>query len=120
MVKSYSDENKQSMSRRYFSAMTETIQNLPAQIIPIVLHASVPASSAAPPSPAVNLPSFETMDRVGRSMIARFTGGVSPHAQSAAWFDWLSHFSRAPGRQLELLALGAVLGARLAAVATGP
>ena len=71
MVKSYSDENKQSMSRRYFSAMTETIQNLPAQILPIVLHASVPASSAAPPSPAVNLPSFETLDRVGRSMIGR-------------------------------------------------
>jgi hypothetical protein len=47
-------------------------------------------------------------------MIAQFTGGVSLHAQSAAWFDWLSHFSRAYGRQLELAALGGVLGVRLA------
>jgi polyhydroxyalkanoate synthase len=52
-------------------------------------------------------------------MIARFTGGISPHAEADAWFDWCSHFSRAPGRQLELLALGAVLAARLAALTPG-
>jgi polyhydroxyalkanoate synthase len=66
-----------------------------------------------------NLPSFETIDRVGRSIMARFTAGISPHAESSAWFDWLSHFSRAPGRQLELAALGAVLAARLAALTSG-
>jgi polyhydroxyalkanoate synthase len=52
-------------------------------------------------------------------MIARFTGGISPHAEADAWFDWCSHFTRAPGRQLELLALGAVLAARLAALTLG-
>ncbi len=96
---------------------TETIPDLPA-----VLRPSVPVQPRPrPPSPstAINLPSFDTVDRVGRSMIARFTGGVSPHAEAAAWFDWLSHFSRAPGRQLELLALGAILGARLAASVGG-
>jgi polyhydroxyalkanoate synthase len=97
--------------------MTDTIHNLP-----VVLHRSGPAQSSPsppPPSPVVNLPSFETVDRVGRSMIARFTAGISPHAEADAWFDWLSHFSRAPGRQLELVALGAVLAARLAALMTG-
>jgi poly[(R)-3-hydroxyalkanoate] polymerase subunit PhaC len=89
------------------------------------------AQTAPPPVPAplerrppalsstVNLPSFETLDRVGKSMIARFTGGVSPHAAADAWFDWCSHFLRAPGRQLELAALGAVLAARLAILASG-
>jgi len=97
--------------------MTATIQNLP-----VVLHRSAPrepGSCSPQPSPVVNLPSFETVDRVGRSVIARFTAGVSPHAEAAAWLDWLSHFSRAPGRQLELAALGAVLTARFAALASG-
>lgn len=96
--------------------MTDTIQNLPA-----ALRSSAPAQPRPcppPPSPAVNLPSFETVDRVGRSMIARFTGGISPHAEADAWFDWCSHFSRTPGRQLELAALGAVLAGRLAALMT--
>jgi polyhydroxyalkanoate synthase subunit PhaC len=52
-------------------------------------------------------------------MIARFTAGISPHTELAAWLDWLSHFSRATGRQHELLALGAVLTARLASLASG-
>ena len=96
--------------------MTETIQNLP-----VVLHRSTPVQGPYPllPSAVVNLPSFVTVDRVSRAMIARFTAGVSPHAEAAAWFDWLSHFSRAPGRQLELGALAAVLAARLAALMSG-
>ncbi len=97
--------------------MAETVQNLP-----VVLPPSAPAQLKAcppPPSPAVNLPSFETVDRVGRSIIARFTAGASPHAELAAWLDWLSHFSRAPGRQLELVALSAVLAARLAILMSG-
>ena len=97
--------------------MTEPIQNLP-----VVLQVSAPVQPGPcppPPSPVVNLPSFETIDRVGRSMIARLTAGLSPHAEADAWFDWLSHFSRAPGRHLELAALGAVLAARLAALTSG-
>jgi len=106
--------------------MTDTVLNLPVPTPSTAMPPAVPARIRAParpcpppPSPVVNLPSFETLDRVGRSMIARFTLGMSPYAQSAAWFDWMSHFSRAPGRQVELAALAAVLNVRLAALMAG-
>ncbi len=97
--------------------MTVKIQNLPLVVNPRA--SPEPKPCPPPPSPAVHLPSFETLDRVGKSLIARFTGGMSPHAAADAWFDWYSHFLRAPGRQLELAALGAVLTARLATLAAG-
>jgi poly[(R)-3-hydroxyalkanoate] polymerase subunit PhaC len=57
-----------------------------------------------PPLPrqSTGTPSFETLDRLARAITARLTHGISPHAQFAAWSDWISHLSRAPGRQLEL------------------
>src|SRR5579864_6792070 len=97
--------------------MAETIESLPVVRRPLAPAQQEPCP--APPSPVANLPSFETLDRVGRSLIARFTAGVSPHAEADAWFDWYSHFLRAPGRQIELMALGAVLAARLAALVAG-
>jgi len=97
--------------------MTEIAENLPVVLNPPAMARPSPSLPAA--SPVVNLPSFETLDRVGRSMIARFTAGISPHAEADAWFDWCSHFLRAPGRQIELAALGVVLARRLAALVTG-
>ena len=46
--------------------------------------------------------------------MARFTQGISPHAQLAAWFEWASHLARAPGRQMELSLLALKAAARLA------
>src|SRR5687767_6578341 len=59
-------------------------------------------------------PSFETMDRVGRAVLARFTQGISPHALYDAWFDWASHLASSPGRLLELGIEAAKLGASFA------
>ncbi|WP_193427424.1 PHA/PHB synthase family protein [Methyloceanibacter superfactus] len=65
------------------------------------------SKSPAQPADAVGgsartTPSFEAADRLARATIARFTQGVSPHSQLAAWFDWASHLGRSPGRQMEL------------------
>ncbi|HET9618372.1 MAG TPA: poly-beta-hydroxybutyrate polymerase N-terminal domain-containing protein, partial [Pseudolabrys sp.] len=72
-----------------------------------------------PDARQVELPSFETLNRIARAMTARVTQGISPHAQFNAWFDWLSHLSRAPGRQAELTALAQIYAARLMGLAMG-
>ena len=59
-------------------------------------------SSSPPASQDARIPSFETMDRLGRAVTARLTQGISPHALYAAWFDWASHLVNAPGRLIEL------------------
>lgn len=70
---------------------------------------------AAPPLvPLTHPQSFETMDRALRATAARFTQGISPHAQLSAWFDWTAHLARAPGRQLELMSEAFAASARLA------
>ena len=60
------------------------------------------SSRPRPQAEAHNGFSFDNLDRIARAATGRFTHGVSPNAMTAAWFDWASHFVRAPGRQLEL------------------
>jgi polyhydroxyalkanoate synthase len=57
--------------------------------------------------------SFQTTDRLARAFVARFTQGVSPHAQITAWYDWAAHVSRSPGRLTELWLEGVSMAARL-------
>ena len=71
-----------------------------------------------PASEAPRIPSFETMDRLGRAVTARLTQGISPHALYAAWFDWASHLANAPGRLIELGVEAVNIGARFARFAT--
>jgi polyhydroxyalkanoate synthase len=66
----------------------------------------------------LGVPSFETLDRLGRAVTARLTQGISPHALYAAWFDWTSHLANAPGRLIELGLEAVNIGARFARFAT--
>ena len=79
-----------------------------------------PPAPEAPraPAEAPATPSFETMDRVGRAVLARFTQGISPHALYDAWFDWASHLAGAPGRLIELGIEAVKLSASFAQFAT--
>ncbi|MFT6088537.1 MAG: polyhydroxyalkanoate synthase [Sulfitobacter sp.] len=45
----------------------------------------------------------QAMDKGLNAAQARFTGGISPIALTAAYADWALHLSSAPGKQLELL-----------------
>ncbi|PPD42984.1 MAG: poly-beta-hydroxybutyrate polymerase [Methylocystis sp.] len=76
-------------------------------------HRQIGGRASPPLMPAMRPQTFETLDRVAQATAARFTQGVSPHAQMSAWIDWASHLAQAPGRQLELAIDAASSAARL-------
>ena len=53
-------------------------------------------------SHAAESPMADILDRSLHAAIARFTGGLSPAALSAAYLDWASHLANAPGKRLQL------------------
>jgi polyhydroxyalkanoate synthase subunit PhaC len=89
----------------------------PSRLVPSSPAAKDRASSP-PASQGARIPSFDTMDRLGRVVMARLTQGISPHALYAAWFDWASHLANAPGRLIELGVEAMNIGARFARFAT--
>lgn len=56
---------------------------------------------------------YDKLDRASRAILARATGGVSPHSIMATWVDWAVHISRSPGRQMELSELALTNAGRL-------
>ncbi|MFT4503387.1 PHA/PHB synthase family protein [Caballeronia sp. 15711] len=50
---------------------------------------------------------FRVLDYTKEAAIARFTGGLSPAAQSLAFADWFIHLTSAPGKRAELVSLAA-------------
>jgi polyhydroxyalkanoate synthase subunit PhaC len=52
--------------------------------------------------------------------MARFSGGLSPHAFIEAWSDWAQHLARAPGRQMELAEHAQRNMMKVMALATSP
>ena len=49
----------------------------------------------------------ESIDALYRAWLSGFTGGLSPGAMAEMAFDWAIHLANSPGKQLELMQLGA-------------
>ncbi|MFT7593967.1 MAG: polyhydroxyalkanoate synthase [Paracoccaceae bacterium] len=82
--------------------------------MPVPEKIQLPAVIPVPPTHP-----HENIDRAARAVVARMTGGVSPHSIAEAWWDWSLHMSRAPGRQLELAELAQTNALKLMAHAAG-
>ncbi len=48
------------------------------------------------------LPRYTQLDRLWHAGQAKLTAGISPTALAAAWSDWATNLTNAPGRQVEL------------------
>jgi len=81
--------------RKPGKAAPQDAPSLPAVVPPAARAGSAPQERSEPHLHAA-------LDRGAMASLARFTGGLSPHAMIDAWSDWAMHLARAPGRQLEL------------------
>ena len=81
--------------RKPREAAPQDAPSLPAVVQPAARAGSAPQERSEPHLHAA-------LDRGAMASLARFTGGLSPHAMIDAWSDWAMHLARAPGRQLEL------------------
>lgn len=63
--------------------------------------ADEPSTAAGGHSGFVGL--ADSVDEIAHTNIARLTGGLSPVALLGAYFDWLSHLSFSPGKQMRLV-----------------
>ena len=51
-----------------------------------------------------NLPAdSKAIDHAFRANLARLTGGITPAGLAGIYFDWLTHLSLSPGKQLALV-----------------
>ncbi len=48
-------------------------------------------------------PAVSSLDRLIQAWLGRLTSGISPASVMAAYFDWLSHLTISPGKQIEFL-----------------
>jgi polyhydroxyalkanoate synthase len=78
----------------------------PAPGAPQTSSVVIPLNRTSAPAPShdeIEPHHHAALDRSAMASLARFTGGLSPHAMIDAWSDWAMHLGRAPGRQLELM-----------------
>lgn len=80
-----------------------TAQSTPPTVANLQSATSPPPPVPGPqPDPGAEHP-HQHLDRAASAAFARLIGGVSSHAFTEAWSDWVQHLSRSPGRQLELV-----------------
>ncbi|HEY5307173.1 MAG TPA: alpha/beta fold hydrolase [Casimicrobiaceae bacterium] len=81
--------------------------------------AGTPQVPIAAPDPSFLRDSYastalaETIDRSLNATVARYSTGLSPMAQVAAYWDWASHLAFAPGKRMQLVEKAVKKSARL-------
>ena len=54
----------------------------------------------------------DTLNHMTQVWLSRFTHGLSPAALMGAWFDWATHMTAAPGKQVELARMAGEMARR--------
>ncbi|MBR0752366.1 polyhydroxyalkanoic acid synthase [Bradyrhizobium jicamae] len=80
-----------------------------------------PAGDFVQSSPAAHTPDLsDSLDRMVRASLARWTGGLSPASLILAFADWSLHLAASPGKGLELARKAIGDGSRLAGMISIP
>ena len=80
-----------------------TNRGQPPALLPAAAESKAQLPAIVPPQQhAQRNHVHNTYDHAARGVLAKLSGGVSPHAFIEAWSDWAQHMARSPGRQMEL------------------
>jgi len=114
---STSKANRQTLKRRK-SSTEEVPTNIQSNTTPStfsdagLLRSQKPASSTPPvhttveEQPSPGHLAAQAVDRAFKANLARLTAGITPAGLASIYFDWISHLSLSPGKQIELAEKG--------------
>ncbi|WP_255014004.1 poly-beta-hydroxybutyrate polymerase N-terminal domain-containing protein [Roseovarius sp. M141] len=84
-------------------AKADDVRDAVNKVMDTVESDTIPQASETERDADANSTIHETLDHTTQVWLSRFTHGLSPAALMGAWFDWATHMTTAPGKQLQLV-----------------